>query len=290
MDIGNHPETLAGIPALPVGHDPVSQANAGFWNEPCGTALARSLGITTIDAESLDRFDQAYFEMYPYLLPYTDALELRGKRVIEIGVGYGSLGQHLAARAGSYQAVDIAEEPVGLLQQRLALIGKPQDWAVQGSALSLPIADASVDVVVSIGCLHHTGNLPKAIEEVERVLVPGGYALVMVYNRHSLRRLINVPKNRLNVGLGRLRNAGGANEAVRRMYDSNTAGDAAPHTDFVSVGDVKRLFRAFSTVQVDRRNFDDYHLLRGRIWLRRRWFLGWLDRLLGLDLYIVAVK
>ena len=34
--------------------------NAGFWDELCGSSLARQLGITDASAESLARFDAAY--------------------------------------------------------------------------------------------------------------------------------------------------------------------------------------------------------------------------------------
>ena len=264
----------------------VSAANAAFWNEPCGTALARSIGITTVTRETLAQFDRAYFAMYPYLRGYVDALDLPSKRVLEVGVGYGTLGQYVAERAASYQAVDIAEEPVGLLQQRMALIGRPTDGVVQGSALDLPLPDESIDAVISIGCLHHTGDLTRAVDEVRRVLVPGGTAVVMVYNRYSLRRLINVPRAHVRSRLTGRRAA----EMIRLMYDGNSLGDAAPHTDFVSVGRARQLFRGFGQLRVDVRNFDEYRFTRPGIALKRAWFLGWADRILGLDLYVVAVR
>jgi SAM-dependent methyltransferase len=264
----------------------VDAANAEFWNEPCGTALARSIGITAITPDTLAQFDDAYFEMYPYLRHYVDSLDLAGQRVLEIGVGYGTLGQYIAERAASYAAVDIAEEPVGLLQQRLALVGRPPDRVVQGSALDLPLPDQSVDVVVSIGCLHHTGDLQRAVREVHRVLVPGGTALVMVYNRHSLRRMASAARELLRRVSPR-RDRGRADRDLLLRYDANALGEVAPHTDFVSLREAHNLFVAFSTVHVERRNFDAYVVAR-RFVLDRRWFLGWADRLLGLDLYVSA--
>ena len=68
------------------------------------------------------------------------------------------------------------------------------------------------------------------------------------------------------------------------MYDSNEAGDAAPHTDYVSRHDARRLFGAFSEVKIDARNFDSLP------YMPRRRLLGNVDRLLGLDLYITARK
>ena len=63
---------------------------------------------------------------------------------------------------------------------------------VQGSVLELPFEAARFDYVFTIGCLHHTGDLPRAVREVERVLRPGGTAVVMLYNLHSYRRLVKV--------------------------------------------------------------------------------------------------
>jgi hypothetical protein len=42
----------------------------GFWDELCGTNLARTLGISDASEESLARFDEAYFALYSYLLDY----------------------------------------------------------------------------------------------------------------------------------------------------------------------------------------------------------------------------
>jgi hypothetical protein len=77
-------------------------------------------------------------------------------------------------------------------------------------------------------------------------------------------------------------------QRLRGMYDQRTDGRIAPHTDFVSVGEAKKLFGAFAAVRVERHNFDDYRLRRLQI--KRDWFIGNLDRLLGLDLYILARK
>ena len=41
---------------------------------------------------------------------------------------------------------------------------------------------------------------------------------------------------------------------VRGMYDTNAAGESAPHTDYVSHRDVRRLFRDFDGVAIDTRN------------------------------------
>jgi SAM-dependent methyltransferase len=264
----------------------VSEANAEFWNELCGTWLARSLGIVEPTPEALASFDAAYFSYYPYLLRFVNRAGVSDRTVLEIGLGYGSLGGYLAPRARAYFAVDIAQGPVGLMQQRLSLLGLPPDRAQRRSALELPFPMDTFDTVISIGTLHHTGDLTTAVSEVQRVLRPGGTALVMVYNAHSFRRMAAWPRLRVSAAVGRLREP--ADRQLRRMYDQRMDGTAAPHTDFVSAGEARRLFREFRDVRVERRNFDDYTIWRFR--LHRERFLGSLDRLLGLDLYITATR
>jgi SAM-dependent methyltransferase len=265
--------------------------NAAFWNELCGSALARSLGITDSTPESLRKFDETYMAMYPYLSSYVTGKDLKGKRLLEIGLGYGTLGQIIALRGCQYHGLDIADGPVEMMRYRLALLGKEVEGRVQkGSALDIPYPADTFDYVYSIGCLHHTGDLPKAVSEVYRVLAAGGKAVVMLYNRYSFRQLAQLQTGYVwEILTGRRRGSFG--EAVRARYDSNAAGDAAPHTDFVSRSNVRRhLFKRFSSVRIDVQNFDGYVLFSGRIVIPREKLLGNIARILGTDLYVVATK
>ena len=267
----------------------IDEGNRAFWDELCGSTLARSLGINEITPESLTRFDEAYMGSYPYLGRYLYALAVEDREVLEIGLGYGTVGQILAARGARYHGADIAAEPVAMMRERLSRLGRPTEESVlQASALDLPWSDETFDVVVSIGCLHHTGDLPKAVGEVHRVLAPGGTAFVMLYNAHSFRQLVVVRRDRLRAF--RVRRPFG--EHVRAMYDANAAGEAAPHTDFVSRRDVRRLFGAFSDVEIESQNFDAFTpTLAGRtLTIPRERMLGNVARVMGLDLYIHAHK
>jgi SAM-dependent methyltransferase len=267
----------------------IDQRNRVFWDELCGSHAAQLLGITEINRESVAKFDAWYMDYYPYLGRYLEQLPVEGRTVLEIGLGYGTVGQILAARAGSYHGVDLAAGPVAMMRDRLRWLDRPDDTAVvQASALELPWGNASFDVVVSIGCLHHTGDLRAAIDEVHRVLIPGGRALVMLYNAHSFRQLAQVPRQRWRA----LREGRDSGERVRAMYDVNTAGAAAPHTDYVSRSDVRQLFGAFTEVSIDVQNFDEFHryFARRRWAIRRDWLLGNIGRVLGLDLYIRALR
>jgi SAM-dependent methyltransferase len=256
----------------------IDAGNARFWDELCGSSLARQLGIADASPESLRRFDDAYMSHYPYLEGYLDH-PLDGADVLEIGLGYGTLSSQLMARGADYNGLDIAAGPVEMVRHRWRTTGRgdAERRIQQGSALDLPFPDARFDYVFTIGCLHHTGNLPRAVGELRRVLRPGGTAVVMLYNAYSFRRLVKV-------GLpARLRRRLSA-ERVAALYDTNAAGEAAPHTDYVSPYQVRRLFAGFASVTIDRRNF------QGLRYVGRDPLLGTVDRVLGLDLYITASR
>ena len=71
----------------------------------------------------------------------------------------------------SFFGLDIAEGPVGLVKDRLGALGVEGE-VIEGSVLDCPWKDSSFDFVVSIGCLHHTGDPVKRIKEMHRVLKP----------------------------------------------------------------------------------------------------------------------
>ena len=261
----------------------IDRDNAAFWDELCGTKLASELGIAERSPESLARFDAAYMEMYPYLDPYLPADPGRGSRLLEVGLGYGTVSGILASRGFEYHGLDIAAGPVEMVRYRLRELGvpDPEDRVRVGSVLELEHPDESFDHVVTIGCLHHTGDLPRAVDQVRRVLRPGGRALVMLYNAHSFRRFTMAVKARLKgdrVG----------DEGWRVAYDANLEGDAAPATVYTSKAQAKRLFAGFSEVRVKSENFDPFE-----VWplsIDRPHLLGLPAHLAGVDLYITAIK
>ena len=268
-------------------HADVSDRNAAFWDELCGSHLARQIGVADASPEALARFDRAYLDLYPYLLDYFPREAVHDRRLLEIGLGYGTLSEALARRGADYHGIDIAAGPVRMVQARLERIeGARPEQVKQGSALELPFPDETFDEVAAIGCLHHTGDLFGAIAEVRRVLKPGGRVVLMVYNRHSMRRALAAPRQ----AVARRRDRTGADAALRARYDASVSGEAAPHTDFVTPGELRGLLHGFRAVRIDRRNMDPLPVPYVAEHTRLALLRTGVDRLAGLDLYAVAQK
>ncbi|HKP28318.1 MAG TPA: methyltransferase domain-containing protein [Gemmatimonadales bacterium] len=98
-------------------------------------------------------------------LPLTDRAV-----VCEIGVGGGYYGCALAPFAARYVGLDI--QP-GMLR-RVARRRGNRVLPVQGDATRLPLAAESVDLVVAVTVIGEVSSVPDGLNEVWRVLRPGG--------------------------------------------------------------------------------------------------------------------
>ena len=145
------------------------------------------------------------------------------------------------------------------------------------------------DHVVSIGCLHHTGDLAGALQEVHRVLKPGGQTTIMVYSAASYRQWFKSPLQTYRRVANPNFDWSNAETDERMAYDVDQEGKAAPSTTFITPKEAQMfLGRMFSAVRVTPRNIgEDFRI--GRLMSRtvaNRIF----ESRLGLDLYIECIK
>jgi len=271
-------------------HQPgVDQGNSTFWNELCGSGTAKALGITDRSAESLERFDQWYFEFYPYLERYIPFADLAGKDVLEVGLGYGTVASALMKQGANYHGLDIADGPVEMAQCRAKLQENEADVRPdvrsdirQGSILECPFANDSFDHIVSIGCLHHTGDLPRAIDEVFRVLKPGGSAVIMVYHALSYRQWLLRPWPTLRLALSRDGERPPLHIAEAKALDINQDGEAAPETAFVTERQLRTLCGKFEKTEIRQEHIHAELLFKK---IPRSIALKFFGPWLGLNLY-----
>ena len=140
--------------------------------------------INPTAAEGFDRNATEYERARPgYPL---EVLELVGRtldrqpgaRVCDLAAGTGKLTRLLVR--GDYDVV--AVEPVEGMRNQLREV-LPDVEVLDGTAESLPFADASLDAV-TVGQAFHWFRFDEALAEISRVLRPGG-ALVIAFNRRD---------------------------------------------------------------------------------------------------------
>ncbi len=276
----------------------IDQENASFWNELCGSNLARQLGVLDSGKESLAKFDNYYFDYYPYLKSYLFLESVKNKKVLEVGLGYGTVSQLLACSGAEFHGLDIARSPVEMARHRLSQWGLSADLRV-GNILECPYENNTFDFVFSIGCFHHTGNTQECVNQTYRILKPGGFAMIMLYNKFSLRQIEQFKAESLQNFLADFLPLGRAKvtDEQRRAYDfSATTQKAAPETQFFSEKDIRRIFNAFKKLQIRQENFDESFELtiagcRVHKFKERKACLQSIwAKYFGLDFYITAMK
>jgi SAM-dependent methyltransferase len=101
-------------------------------------------------------------------------VELAGRYVLDVGCGQGRLVRQLTALGARVTGMEISEPQ--LAAARAADDGAGARYLV-GRAEAIPLADASLDLVVFRASLHHVpiAQMRPALREARRVLRPGGH-------------------------------------------------------------------------------------------------------------------
>lgn len=142
---------------------------------PSGPASAKKLGY---DPTEIDGLPAAVMESFAGVGNPLGLHDVRpGDTVVDIGCGAG-VDSILAARkvgpSGRVIGVDMTQEMVEKANDNALAAAVPNVEFHQGEADRLPVADESVDAVISNGVFNLCLDKPRVLAEVFRVLRPGG--------------------------------------------------------------------------------------------------------------------
>jgi SAM-dependent methyltransferase len=169
--------------------------------------------------------DQYHFEKLHHLPRLVDFEGQRGRRVLDVGCGAGVDLARFARAGGRAVGVDLAHGAARLASSYMRLIGA-NAAIVEGDGAALPFPDASFDYVFAHGVIQYAASDRAIVDEVRRVLRPGGEAIFQVYNRLSW---LNALSKLMKVGLEH------EDAPVLRKY---------------SIGEFRRLLSGFRDVRI----------------------------------------
>lgn len=207
-----------------------------YWNrEPCGTCANDIVSDKLAWFVDIARKRRA---KEPFIPRYAEPWRWNKKNILEVGCGAGSDLVVFALSGADVNAIDLSDKSVELARSNLTLRGLSGDVRV-ADAENLPYKDNYFDFVYSWGVLHHTPDTQKAINEIYRVLKPGGEICVMLYNRRSLVSL----QMYLFYGLFKFRPFAKLNDLYGKYHES-------PGTKVYTPKELESMFSQFSKMNI----------------------------------------
>jgi ubiquinone/menaquinone biosynthesis C-methylase UbiE len=126
----------------------------------------------------------AYWSMYAQL----SSLDLKGKKVLVVGCGFGDDALRIAKLGADVYAFDLSPDSLSIAQQ----LAEREELSVsfkQMPAETLDYENDFFDVILARDILHHV-DIPLAIAEIARVAKPGAVFVVNEIYSHSFTEKI----------------------------------------------------------------------------------------------------
>jgi ubiquinone/menaquinone biosynthesis C-methylase UbiE len=105
--------------------------------------------------------------------------------VLEVGIGSGLNLPFYSSQVQRVYGVDPSAELQRMARDRARRGATPVEFLQQSAENPLPLADASIDTVVSTWTLCSIANVPKALHEMRRVLKTDGRLIFVEHGRAS---------------------------------------------------------------------------------------------------------
>ncbi|WP_210338526.1 class I SAM-dependent methyltransferase [Bradyrhizobium commune] len=141
-----------------------------------------SLNGDQVDLQEADEPDRYAIQLYHHTV---SGSAIAGKDVLEVGCGRGGGASYVARylQPASYTGLDICKPAIRFSQARYADQGNLAFRV--GNALSLPFENDSFDAVINVESAQHYGDMVRFLDEVHRVLRPGGEFLMACFEDRS---------------------------------------------------------------------------------------------------------
>lgn len=252
------------------------------WNNnPCGSHYVKDAELHTLEW-FLEAERYRYNEYAPWMHDTMEFSKHAGEQVLEIGGGMGTDLCQFARHGACTTDIDLSAGHLALARENFRLRGLDGKF-VHHDAERLPFPDNTFDLVYSNGVIHHTPNTATVVEDIYRVLKPGGKTIIMVYAENSLHYWRNLV---YDLGLKQDLLATNSVGEIMSRYVEITENNAKPLVKVYTKPRLKKMFNKFNKIEILQRQMVQAEVPRPLRWLP----LPWLGRLMGWNLILKAHK
>ncbi len=132
-------------------------------------------------------------DINPARLAWIDRhVELKGKRVIDVGCGGGLLSEGMAALGAEVTGIDLSEKSLAIARLHLYESGHVIDYRLIPAEAMAAEAPGSFDHVTCLEMLEHVPDPASTVDACARLVKPGGQVFLSTLNRNAKAYLVAV--------------------------------------------------------------------------------------------------
>jgi len=155
-----------------------------FWNDrPCNIKhSSKELGTM----EYFDEVELKKFRAEPHILKFTEFLQWKNKKVLEVGCGLGTVGINFALNGADYTGVELSKESLEIAKKRFEVYNQSGKFYLgNAEELSSFVHIETYDLIYSFGVIHHSPHPEKIISEIKKYMNENSVLKIMLYAKDS---------------------------------------------------------------------------------------------------------
>lgn len=155
-----------------------------FWDaRPCNVRHSdRPRGTR----EYFDEVERKKLTAEPHIPAFCEFERWRGRRVLEIGCGIGTMARLFAQAGADYTGVELSGESLALTRERFQVYGLGGAfYHCDAEHLTATVPVEAYDLVFTWGVIHHSPNPGRILEQTRSYMRSGTTLKVMVYASNS---------------------------------------------------------------------------------------------------------
>lgn len=160
-----------------------------YWDSrPCNI---RHSSAEFCSKQYFDEVEQRKYHVEPHIPRFAEFAKWKDKEVLELGCGIGTDSINFARAGAKLTVMELSEKSLEITKKRFEAYGLEANFVLgSGEELSSYFPNKQFDLIYSFGVIHHTPNPSAVIQEIKKVIKPGGELRMMLYSKVSTKNFM----------------------------------------------------------------------------------------------------